>query len=1038
MKKQITLLITILLTTCLFSFAQTNVKGVVTDSKSSPIPGATIKVKETGKAVATDVNGNYTISAAANSTLIISSVGYASTEEKVGNRTTVNVVLNDDSKQLTDVVVIGYGTRQQKDVTGAITSVKAEKLENENANSVADLIKGNVPGITVALNTSAKGGGTGDLQIRGKATLTASSSPLIVLDGVVYQGQLADINPNDIDRLDILRDASALAVYGSASAAGVVAITTKKGKLGAPQITLNLNTGISQLAKNQKFYGPEGFLNWRADGARASNINNPYYFYSNPNALPEGVTLAQFMGTSTGDPTTVWLQRLGLQNNEIANYNNGKTTDWADLVFRTGLRQDYNASLSGRNDNVSYYMSGNYTKNQNLIEGGEYKNYRVRVNLEGKASKFLTFGMSTQFANRDEGGNQADWTQIINSSPYGDFYLADGVTLRRIDTDDSGLNQRNPFLATVYNQTVAIQNTLFANLYAKVSLPFGIQYQLNFVPDIESYRNFNYIPVANPNELAGGEISRSMENRYKYIIDNLLTWNKTFGGIHNIDVTMLLEKEKYQTWYTNTSNSGLTPSDALGYHNIGAGILPVESSDDRVYNADALMGRINYSLMGRYLLTGSIRRDGFSPFGIKYPRSTYPTGAIGWVISDEKFMKTKSFTWLNYAKLRVSYGVNGNRLATGTADPSLALALISTAKYPTVSASGTVTNNVSLYASSLQNADLKWEKTIGTNIGLDWTILNNRISGSFDVYDRKTTDLIVNRTLLTIQGFGAGAGSLTNIGEVNNRGFEISLSTKNISTKNFNWTSSGTFFVNRNKIVHLYGPATTIDAAGNSITKENDDLGNGWFIGHDINTVWDYKILGVWQANETAEMAKYVGAGLRAGDFKLQDVDGDYKFTNADKQFLGSRTGQFNWSLRNDFNFLKNFDFSFLLVSTVGQLSTFNEAKNNPGSVGFARQSSYILPYWTADNPINDYARLNSGSSGTTINVFRKSSFIRVNTVSLGYNFDKILVKKLGMQSAKIYVNANNAYVATGWEFWDPQNAGPTPRILSAGLNVTF
>jgi TonB-dependent SusC/RagA subfamily outer membrane receptor len=310
MKKQITLLITLLLTTCIFAFAQTNVKGVVTDSKSSPIPGATIKVKETGKAVATDVNGNYTISAAANSTLIISSVGYASTEEKVGNRTTVNVVLSDDSKQLTDVVVIGYGTRQQKDVTGAITSVKAEKLENENANSVADLIKGNVPGITVAMNTSAKGGSTGDLLIRGKASLTASTTPLIVLDGVVYQGQLADINPNDIDRLDILRDASALAVYGSASAAGVVAITTKKGKLGAPQITLNLNTGISQLAKNQKFYGPEGFLNWRADGARASNINNPYYFYSNPNALPDGVTLAQFMGTSTGDPTTVWLQLI--------------------------------------------------------------------------------------------------------------------------------------------------------------------------------------------------------------------------------------------------------------------------------------------------------------------------------------------------------------------------------------------------------------------------------------------------------------------------------------------------------------------------------------------------------------------------------------------------------------------------------------------------------------------------------------------------------------------------------------------------------
>ncbi|QKJ31936.1 SusC/RagA family TonB-linked outer membrane protein [Mucilaginibacter mali] len=1038
MKKQITLLITVLLTACMYSFAQINVKGTVKDSKNQPIPGATVKVKETGKAAASDINGNYTISAAANNTLVFSSVGYTSIEERVGNRTTINAVLADDSKQLSDVVVIGYGTRAQKDVTGAITSVKAEKLEVENPASIADLIKGNVAGITVALNVSPKGGGTGDLQIRGKATLTASSSPLIVLDGVVYQGQMADINPNDIERVDVLRDASALAVYGSASAAGVVAITTKKGKLGAPQINLNMNVGFEQLEKNQKFYGPEGFLAWRADGARASNVNNPYYYYSNPNALPDGVTLAQFMGTSTGDPTTVWLQRLGLQNNEIANYNAGKTTDWAKLVFRTGLRQDYTASLSGRNDNTSYYLSGNYTKNQNLIQGGEYKNYRARVNLEGKAAKFLTVGMSTQFASRDEGGNQADWTQIINSSPYGDFYLADGVTLRRIDTDDSGLNQRNPFLATYYNQTVAIQNTLFANLYAKLRLPLGIQYQLNFAPDIESYRNFNFIPVANPNELAGGEASRSMENRYKYILDNLLTWNKTFGGIHNIDITALLEKEKYQTWYTNTSNSGLTPSDVLGYHSIGAGILPVESSDDRVYNADAIMGRLNYTLMGRYMLTASVRRDGFSPFGLQFPRSTYPTGAVAWVLSDEKFMKTKTFDWLNYAKLRVSYGVNGNRLATGTADPSLALALISTAKYPTVSSSGTVTNNVSLYASSLQNPNLKWERTTGINLGLDWSILHDRINGSFDVYNRKTTDLIVNRTLLTIQGFGAGAGSLTNIGEVNNKGFEVSVNTKNINSRNFNWTSSATFFVNRNKIVHLYGPATTTDASGNTVTKENDDTGNGWFIGHDISSVWDYRILGVWQANETAEMAKYVGAGLRPGDFKLQDVDGDYKFTDADKQFLGSRTPQFNWSLRNDFNFLKNFDFSFLLVSAMGQLSTFNEAKNNPGSVGFARQSSYILPYWTADNPINDYARLNSGSSGTTINVFRKSSFVRVNTVSLAYTLDKKLVQRLGMQSARVFVNSNNAYVLTGWEFWDPQNSGPTPRIVTAGINVTF
>jgi TonB-linked SusC/RagA family outer membrane protein len=1065
MKKQITLLITILLTTCMFAFAQTNVKGIVADSKGTPIPGATVKVKETGKAAATDINGNYTIAAAPNSTLVISSVGYTTQEIRVNNRTTVNITLNDDSKQLTDVVVIGYGTRAVKDVTGAITSIKAEKYESENPTSVTDLIKGNAPGISVGLTTSPKGGGAGDLLVRGSATLTGNKTPLIVLDGVIFTGVIADINPNDIERVDILKDPSALAVYGSVSAAGVVAITTKKGKLGAPQISFNANYGITELAKDQKFYQGDAFLGWRADAARATNVANPYYFYSDPRNLPAGVTLAQFLGASTGDPVNVWLGRLGLQQNEINNFNAGRTIDWSKLVFQKGRRQDYTGSLSGKTENVSYYMSGNFTRNESEIVGDKYTNYRFRVNLEGKASKFLTFGVNAQYALRDEPSNYssvntptgtaADWKQIINSSPYGDFYNVNGSgQLTRIDTDDSGLNQRNPLLAYTYNQSVHVQNTLFASLFAKVRLPFGIQYQLSFNPDIEAYRDFTFKPLANPDENAtvGGEGSRTMENRYKYNIDNLLTWNKTFG-IHNFDVTLLLNKEKYETWYTSTSNTGFLPNDLLSYHAIQAGTLPVLSSDDRVANGDAILGRLNYTLLGKYILTASMRRDGYSPFGLKFPRSTYPSGALAWVITDEQFVKeSKALSWLNYGKLRVSYGVNGNRPAQGTIDPLIALALVNVLKYPTSTSAGTVTNNPAAYGSTLQNNELKWERTTGTNIGLDFTILNNRISGSIDLYNRSTKDLLVNRALLQVQGFDANGLSglfnldksfaFSNIGEVNNKGFEIAISTKNYQSKNLVWNSSINFAVNRNKIVHLYGPVTTTDAAGNTSTTENDDRTNGWFIGRDINAVWDYKIIGVWQADELAEAAKYTLAGIKPGDFKLEDVNGDHVYTDADKQFLGTTTPQFQWSVRNDFTFFKHFDFSFLLVSNMGQLGQFNEAKNSPGSVGFLRQSSYVIPYWTADNPLNDYARLASGSNGTSFNVWRSTSFVRINTISIGYTLDKQFVKRFGVQSAKVFANANNAYVFTNYPFWDPQNAGggagPTPRIITAGVSVTF
>jgi TonB-linked SusC/RagA family outer membrane protein len=1054
MRKIFTLIIFFLTAHCAVLLAQTTIKGKVSDNTGQPLPGVTVKSNVGNVSTQTDVAGSYSITAAPNATLTFTYIGFTTQTITVGSQNVIDIKLMPNASNLNEVVVIGYGTRAIKDVTGAISTIKAEKLENENPASVTDIIRGNIPGITVGLNTSAKGGNAGDLQVRGRASLSGNYQPLIVLDGVIYFGQLADINPNDIERVDVLRDPSALAVYGAQSAGGVVAVTTKKGRGNSVQITLNANTGVAQLLQNQKYYQGEEFLNWRADVARANNVNNPFYYYSDPRALPQGVTVAQFMNGATGDPVTVWLQRVGLFANEISNYQAGKVTDWSKLVFRNGIRQDYTASLSGRSDKVSYYMSGNYTKNENLIKGGDYRNARFRVNLEGKAANFLTVGINSQFSSRDESnattlggdgnGHEADWGQIINSSPYGDVYNANG-TLRRIATDDNGLNQRNPFLGQAYNQNVAVQNVLFSTLFARVDLPFGFKYTLNFSPQIEAYRNFYFRPVANPNELAGGTAARTQENRYRYNLDNILTWNKTFG-IHNFDATFLLNKEKYQSWYTRTDNSQFSPSDVLGYHSIGSGTLPVISSDDRIYNADALMGRLNYTLLGRYLITGTVRRDGFSPFGLLNPRQNYVSGAVAWIFTNEGFMKGDRFKWLNYGKLRMSFGSNGNRLSTATADPSLALALLTTTRYPTSNAAGIVTNNNAVYASSLQNPSLTWERTTGLNFGLDFALLNNRLSGSIELYpNRKTTDMITARELSYIQGLNSGNGILvgganrssllTNIGEVSNKGFELSLEGKVYQSKNFNWSAGGTFFLNRNKIVHLYEPAIVTDANGNTTTVEKDDIGNGWFIGKDINVVWDYNILGVWQTPEATEAAKY---GARPGDFKLQDLDGDFRFTNTDKQFLGSRSPKFNWSLRNDFNFLKNFDASFLLVSSIGQLTQYNQALNNPGSVGYFRMNSYALPYWTPDNPINDYARLNSGSSGTTINVWRKSSFVRLQTVSLGYNFNKSLIKRFGMQSAKIYVNAANAAVFSNWALWDPQNNGPTPRYLSAGVNVTF
>jgi len=1022
MKKGISILIILVLTSYVLSFAQDRtVKGVVKDKGGSPIPGVSVKVKNSNTGASTGTKGEYAITVGQNAVLIYSAVGFTPQEIPVNNRTEINLTLNDDVQGLSEVVVIGYGTAQKKDVTGAISSIRATRLENENPQSVADILKGNIAGLSVGLETSAKGGGS--LLVRGKTTLSAGTSPLIVLDGVIYNGQLSDINPNDIESVDVLKDASSLAVFGAKAATGVVAVTTKKGKGDTPTITLNTNFGIAELAQNMRPYSPQGFLDWRADVMR-SGATTASYLYNNPDNLPEGVTLTQWLNGQSGDPTDLWLNRLGLLANEKANYRDGKTVNWYDEIFRKGLRQDHTLSVSGKKSDVTYYMSLGYLKNENLIKGGEFSTVRSRINLEAQAAKFLTLGMNVQYAQRDEGAIEADWAQLVNLSPYGDMYNADG-SLRRIPTDDNGLNARNPFLDMTYNDKMDKQNTLFASLYAKTKLPFGITYQLNFSPGIDMYRTFNYRSSKNPNvTTVGGQVTRANETQYNWQLDNLLKWNKTIADIHNFDVTLLANTEKFQTWWTEAGNQGFVPGDVLGYHNISSGVLATVNSEDKIYTGDALMARLNYSLKQRYNLTLSVRRDGYSVFGINAKRATFPSAAFAWSFTEESFMK--SVSWLNYGKLRVSYGINGNRDLrnpdNNTIDPYAALNQLVVDKYQTVNGSGAASDvNTVVIGNRLPNPNLKWEQTASLNVGLDFSVLKERISGSLDVYNKKTTDLLVRPTVTSVTGY---QNVYSNLAEVNNKGLEITLNSQNITDGKIKWNSSFNFALNRNKIVKL---ATTAN-----------EPGNGWFIGQDIDVIWDYKILGVWQENEIAEANKF-NKGIKAGDFKLDDPDGNYVYTEADKQFQGYKTPRFTWSLRNEFNIYKSFDFSFLLISNWGQYKQYDQAKNQPGSVGFARQTSYQIPYWTPANPLNDYARLNSGASGTSFSVFRKNSFIRLNTIALAYTLPANLLSSIRVKSAKVYMNVNNAAVyATDWNFWDPQNNGPTPRYYTLGLNVSL
>ncbi|MFN7279999.1 MAG: TonB-dependent receptor plug domain-containing protein, partial [bacterium] len=463
------------------AFPPIDVTGTVSDAKGDPLVGATITVKGTKRVVLTDVSGSFSLKGVDNNaTLVVTFTGYTAQEISVRSVSgPIQVKFADQQNQLGEVVVVGYGTRQKKDLTGAVAQVKATQFENENPRSVQDMLRGNAPGLDVGMNAGPKGGGS--LLVRGRGSLIASTSPLIVVDGVIYQGSLDDVNPNDIATMDILKDASSAAVFGARSANGVILITTKKGRSGKPQISVNANYNLNQIAQYPELLNPQEFLDWRTDvlwsmrGFDSTSRPMIKYQFNDPSKLPAGLSVDQWkaLTNATGDPVDIWLNRLRLTTVEIKNYKAGNIVDWEDQMYnRQSKGQDYTVAISGKKNELSYYTSLGYLENEGLAVGEKYKTFRARVNVEAEVAKFLTFGMNMQFADRDESPYSVTLGDMIRTTPYGQLYADDGVTLRPSTNDDPG-NNANPFLDISYRKRMQKTMNLFGSLYLKGKLPFG-------------------------------------------------------------------------------------------------------------------------------------------------------------------------------------------------------------------------------------------------------------------------------------------------------------------------------------------------------------------------------------------------------------------------------------------------------------------------------------------------------------------------------------------------------------------------------------
>lgn len=1002
-----------------------NVSGIVKDQYDQPLIGVNILVEGTSQGTATDLEGKFTLQDVdENATLIFSYVGYQTLEFPLNGRSMISITMIEDAQRLDELIVVGYGTMKKSDLTGSVERVNAEAFRSQSMTQLTDMLTGTVAGFHANQGTSAAGGSS--MEVRGPTSLNAGTEPLIVLDGVIYNGSIRDINPNDVETIDILKDASSAAVFGSKAASGVILITTVKGKTGKPTINFTTKLGLTEVTSDHyAVRGPDEYINFRKEYFRGNAQTVPDYYWDDPGNLSDGVTLEQWRNLNPNplsDNTREYLSRLNFFPTETETYLAGNTIDWFDETMRSGIRQEYDLSINGATDNSSYYWSLGYVDNEGIIRGDEYAAIRSRLNVDFKITNWLNVGANTQFSVRDESSVPANISYMQAVSPFARLRNENG-DLNWYPGDYIG--GRNPVVNTYGQERDRKLNNLFSSIYAKVNLPLGITYQLSFQPRIEDLRDYNYWSpetIVGGSDISGGKAERTDFARYEWMVDNLLKWNKSIG-VHNLDLTLLYNKEQNRTWNSYSENNTFRPSPVLGYSGIHFGINPALRSNDTKITGDAMMARLNYTLNDKYLFTASIRRDGFSAFGQSNPRATFPAGAVAWKISEEEFFNIPA---VNQAKIRMSYGVNGNRDIGAYS----ALAQLTSRQYYDGSQV-----HIGITTSSLANRELVWEETESFNVGIDLGLFENRMNLSIDYYDMTTASLLVNRVLPRVTGF---TNITTNIGHLSNKGFEFMYNSINISSRNFNWKTNFNLALNRNEIVSLFGETGEYTLEGERQSGEVPDFENEWFPGRSIDAVWNYDILGIWQESEVDEAGRY---GLEPGDLKSADLNnsGTYEALD-DKTFIGYEQPRFRLGLRNEFTFWNNFSASVFLRADLGHIGAFPHAIHSHST--YDRNNTPPTPYWTAENQSNDWPRLGQKDSpyGGGIMVYKNREFVRVQDVILNYSIPARLVQMASFQSLKVFGSVRNLATFTQWPGWDPESGinEPMPRTYTIGMNLIF
>jgi len=991
MKKPV--LLALLCFSLLQAWAQSReIRGKITDKTSRQgLRDVTIAIKGTTKAVVTDAEGNFSIIApsAAPVELEITLVGYGTQIIQEKGNSPLSITMDKQAKSLDEVVVIGYGVIKKRDLTGAVVSIKGEEAKKVAAGNVMESLQGKVSGVDI-VRTSGAAGARPSVTVRGNRSINATNSPLYIVDGIQYNSY-EDITANDIESVEILKDASSTAIYGSRGANGVIIITTKKGNNGKPRISANTYYGVSEVAGYPvPMSGPE-YADLKRQASRTAGI------WKSPADDPKVFTSAS----------------------DLAAVQSGVSTYWPGLLINNGSQQDYGVGVASGSDKTKVYFSFDYFKEKGLLNNDYSGRYALRLNIDQSISNTFKVGLLSQLTYYDQNLRADNILTVANKViPFFTPYNADG-TLAKYPGNG---NQVNPLMEEepgAYVNKNNITRILSSGYIEWRPIPeLSIRSNLGITNSNSrngSYQGENTIVRA----LSTGSISAVANSHSLNILwDNIINWQKRFGD-HHVSLTAITSYIGDKSESASASGTGQLLASQSFY---ALQSNPANPSIFSNYSENTLVSgafRANYNYKDKYLVTFTGRGDGASVLAEKNHWSFFPSAAAAWRILNEPFMGQQKF--FNDLKLRVSYGVAGNS-AVPPYKTQTNLLLVPFQW-----------NDQSTLAYALQpeigNPDLGWELTATTDIGVDFSFLQNRISGSFDYYDSKTEDLLQSRQLPASTGVSS---IVQNIGKTRNNGFEVTLRTINIQSKDFTWSSNITYTRNKERIVELVG-------------NQNDIL-NGWFIGYPVTSYYDFVKTGVWQ---TADSSLAKTFGYKPGDIRVEDLGGPQGKPDGvisstyDRKVIGYGVPKYTFGFSNDIQF-KRFDFNIYIYGRIGQTIISQYAnKFEPNAI----ENGAKVDYWTPENPTNDYPRPNINVSraalpfATTLG-YLDGSFVKIRNITLGYSFSQNLLNRLHLSNLRIYVSAKNYFTWAKIDNYDPEGGGsferPLTRLLTTGLNIGF